>query len=126
MAKLVYSYHNKKRTVTSFKSLWRHQFSKRYYFLVDMEGNKGLIEYYTRFIRFLDGPRPEEAFEKNNDFSFAKRLLDDHNLHIQQLMTSANQQIKVACDTPDHAGEYIPMHEILERAFIMYKGQTFF
>ena len=126
MAKLVYSYHNKKRTVTSFKSLWRHQLSRKYYFLVDSDGNLGVIEYYTRFIKFLDTPRPGEYFEKNNDFSFAKRLLDDHNHHIRQLMHDANQQIKVECDTPDHTGEYVAMADILERAFIIYKGQQFF
>lgn len=126
MAKLVYSYHNKKMSVTSFKSLWRHQLSKRYFFLVDIEGDKGMIEYYTRFVRFIDTPRPDGQYERNNDFSFAKRLLDDHNHHIRELMHNANQQIKVECDTPDHTGEFIPMSEILERAFIMYKGQQFF
>ena len=126
MAKLVYSYHNKKMSVTSFKSLWRHQYTKRHFFMVDIEGNPGMIEYYTRFVVFIDRPMSENQFVKNNDFSFAKMLLDDHNHYIRDLMGKANNQIKVECDTPDHSREYLTMHEVLERAFIMYKGQTFF
>lgn len=126
MAKLVYSYHNKKRQVTSFKSLWRHQYTKRFFFLVDIEGDKGVIEYYTRFVIFLDGSMSDNYLVKNNDFSFAKKLLDDHNHHIQELMHTANQQIKVECDTPDHSKQYMQMNDVLERAFIVYKGQTFF
>ncbi|MBR1628850.1 MAG: hypothetical protein IJ679_06245 [Lachnospiraceae bacterium] len=126
MAKLVYSYHNKKMAVTSFKSLWQHMYSKRHFFLVDVEGDLGMIEYYTRFVIFIDRPMSENNFIKNSDFSFAKVLIDDHNRYIRGLMQTANQQIKVECDTPTHEREYLSMHDALERAFIMYKGQQFF
>ena len=85
-----------------------------------------MIEYYTRFVVFIDRPMSENQFIKNNDFSFAKLLLDDHNQYIRGLMQTANQQIKLSCDTPDHQREFLSMHDVLERAFIMYKGQSFF
>ncbi len=126
MAKLVYSYHNKEMSVTNFKSLWRRQSDFKYCFLVEIDGHPAVIEYYSRFARYVDASPSTQGFEKVNDFSFAKKLLDDHNQYIRDTMQKANKSIKVQCDTPDHEGEFLAMTDILDRAFITYKGQKLF
>lgn len=126
MAKIVYSYHNKEMSVTNFKSLWRRQSDFKYCFLVEIDGHRAVIEYYSRFATYIDASPSTQGFEKVNDFSFAKKLLDDHNQYIRDTMQKANQNIKVQCDTPDHEGTFMEMKDILDRAFITYKGQKLF
>lgn len=126
MAKLVYSYHNKEMSVTNFKSLWRRQSDYKYCFLVEIDGHPAVIEYYSRFAKYVDASPATQGFEKVNDFSFARKLLDDHNQYIRNTMQKTNNNIEVQCDTPDHAGEFLKMNDILDRAFITYKGQKLF
>ncbi len=126
MAKLVYSYHNKKMSVTNFKSLWRRMSDYKYVFFVDIDGHPAVIEYYSRFATYIDASLATQGYEKVNDFSFAKKLLDDHNRYIRETMQNANKNIEVRCDTPDHECEFLPMADILDRAFITYKGQQLF
>ena len=126
MAKVVFSYHNKEMSVTNFKSLWRRKSDFKYCFLVEIDGHRAVIEYYSRFATYIDASPATQGFEKVNDFSFAKKLLDDHNQYIRDTMQKANQNIKVQCDTPDHEGTFMEMKDILDRAFITYKGQKLF
>ena len=123
MAKLVYSYHNKDHSTTSFRGLYQHFYTKRFYFFVDVDGHTGLIEYYTRIITYMNRPGPE--FIKVNNFSYARALLDAHNAQMRSLMQTCNQSIEIQQLMYDGQYQTMSMADVLSQAFITYHGQTF-
>lgn len=123
MGKVVFSYHNKKHSVTTFRGLYQNIYNHKRYFYVDVDGNPAIIEYYNRLLQYID--RPGAEFAKIRNFSLAKTLLDSHNAKMQGLMQTCNKQMKLMQVMPDGETVFMPMSEILSQAFIMYQGQTF-
>lgn len=123
MAKLVYSYHNKKHTTTTFHGLYQNIYNRRMFFFVDVDGDPALIEYYNRLIVYIK--RPGDEYQKISNFSYAKTLLDAHNSYVQSTMQTCNKNIEIGQVMPDGSIEFMSMSDILSNAFITYKGQTF-